>query len=367
MNHPGLFVLPIILLLIAVEQPSARAEDLPPKYRAMTDKALQWLVQQQHKDGHWETPGGQFATAMTGLAGMALLMQGSTMRDGKYARNIREAVEYLLEHTQRSGLIGEVNAPNQGLGYLHGHGYALLFLAQVYGEEDDAEHRLKLQDLLTRAVQFTCKAQTSRGGWGYISALDGNDWDEGSVSVTQVQALRAARNAGIAVPREAIDKVHKYLTKGTTSDGGVIYSLASDNSYGGQARPSITVAAIASMFSAGEYNSPLPRRWLKFVQPVVPLESVGSDQFGHSEYTHYYYAQVIYMLGEDGYEKMFPESAPADRLTWSRYKKAFFDYLARSQQKDGNWVGTPIGPVYTTSCYLAILQLDKGALPIYQR
>jgi hypothetical protein len=64
---------------------------------------------------------------------------------------------------------------------------------------------------------------------------------------------------------------------------------------------------------------------------------------------------------------MFPESAPADRLTWSRYKKAFFDYLARSQQKDGNWIGTPIGPVYTTSCYLAILQLDKGALPIYQR
>ena len=83
MNHPGLFVLPIILLLIAVEQPGARAEDLPPKYRVMTDKALQWLVQQQHKDGHWQTPGGQFATAMTGLAGMALLMQGSTMRDGR--------------------------------------------------------------------------------------------------------------------------------------------------------------------------------------------------------------------------------------------------------------------------------------------
>jgi len=62
--------------------------------------------------------------------------------------------------------------------------------------------------LLTRAVQFTCKAQTSRGGWGYVSVLDGNDWDEGSVSVTQVQALRAARNAGIAIPREAIDKVH---------------------------------------------------------------------------------------------------------------------------------------------------------------
>jgi hypothetical protein len=352
------------LVLVSVGASSARTEELPPKLQAAANKALDWLARQQQRDGHWEASGGQFASAMTGIAGMALLMEGSTIREGKYATQIRRAVDWLLAHAQSNGLIGEVNAPNQGLGYMYGHGFSILFLSQIYGEEEDVDRRRKLEDLLTRAVDFCCKAQTSRGGWGYLSALDGNDFDEGSVSVTQVQALRAARNAGIVVPKQAIDKTHEYLKRCTTSRGGLIYSLQSG---GGGERPTITVAAIASMFSTGEYTSPLAKKWLKFVKPVVPVDTVGRDQFGHSEYTHYYYAQVIYMLGEDGYAKMFPESREAERLTWSRYKKGFFPFLERTQNADGSWTGTAIGQVYTTSCYLTILQLDKGVLPFYQR
>ena len=340
------------------------ADDLPPVYRTVADKGLSWLAKQQHRDGHWEAAGGQFATAITGLAGTALLMEGSTIRDGRYSEKIRRAVDYLIEQTQRSGLIGQINAPNQGLGYLYGHGFSMLFLSQVYGEEDDADRRKKLEDILTRAVQFCIGAQTSRGGWGYVSAKDGNDFDEGSVSVTQVQALRACRNAGIPVSKDAINKVHDYLKKCTTSRGGLIYSLAQG---GGPERPTITVAAIASMFSTGEYTSDLAKRWLQFVKPLVPIDTVGTEQFGHSEYTQYYYAQVIYSMGEDGYAKLFPESRPEDRLTWTRYRKAFFEFLKRTQKEDGSWQGTPIGPVYTTSCYLTILQLDNGTLPIYQR
>jgi hypothetical protein len=344
--------------------PAVRAEELPQKYREMRDRGLEWLVKQQHRDGHWEAAGGQFSSAMTGIAGTTILMEGSTIREGKYRENIRRAVDWILERVQRNGLIGEPNAPNQGLGYLYGHGFCILFLSQIYGEEEDPERRRKLEDVLNRAVEFACKSQTSRGGWGYVSAIDGNDFDEGSVSVTQVQALRAARNAGIVVPKVTIDKTHEYLRKCTTPRGGLIYSLQSG---GGGERPTITVAAIASMFSTGEYTSPLAKQWLKFVQPQVPVNSVGSDQFGHSEYTHYYYGQVIYCLGEDGYAKMFPDSKPGDRLTWSHYKKEFFAFLANKQNKDGSWTGTPIGQVYTTSCYLTILQLENGVLPIYQR
>ncbi len=344
--------------------PGLRADDLPPKYQEIADRGLTWLVKQQFRDGHWEAAGGQFSSAMTGIAGTVLLMEGSTMKEGKYADNIRRAVDWLLRHSQPNGLIGEVNAPNQGLGYLYGHGFSMLFLSQLYGEEDDIDMRRKLEDLLTRAVDFACKAQTSRGGWGYVSAADGNDFDEGSVSITQVQALRACRNAGIVVPKQAVDKTQDYLKKCTTGRGGLIYSLSSG---GGGERPTITVAAIASMFSTGEYTSPLAKQWLAFVKPQVPVNTVGSDQFGHSEYTHYYYAQVIYTLGEDGYAKMFPESKPNDRLLWSKYRNTFFEFLRGKQNADGSWTGTAIGQVYTTCCYLTILQLDKGTLPIYQR
>ena len=76
---------------------------------------------------------------------------------------------------------------------------------------------------------------------------------------------------------------------------------------------------------------------------------------------------MIYCLGEDGYARMFPDSRPEDRLTWSKYRKEFFEFLVNKQNPDGSWTGTPIGQVYTTCCYLTILQLDKGTLPIYQR
>jgi len=342
-----------------------RADPLEPQYVDMVNRALEWLVKQQKDDGHWEAGGGQFASAVTGMAGINLLQEGSTLREGKYRKNIEKAVKWLMSKSQKNGLIGEPNAPNMNLGYIYGHGFAVMFLSQIYGEETDQDMRRQLEDLLTRAVVFSCRAQTTRGGWGYVSGTDGNDFDEGSVSVTQVQALRAARNAGIVVPKEAIDKTIDYLKKCTTPRGGLIYSLQMG---GGGERVAITAAGIASGFSMGEYNSPLPKTWLKFVQPQIPLTSVGGDQYGHSEYTHLYYGQVAYTLGEDGYAKMFPNSKPEDRLTWSRYKKEFFNYLMKDRQnKDGSFRGTPIGPVYTTVCYLTALQLDKAVLPMFQR
>ena len=68
-------------------------------------------------------------------------------------------------------------------------------------------------------------ASLFRVTWGYVSAADGQGFDEGSVTITQMQGLRAARNAGIAVPAKVIDNAKKYLEECTTEDGGVIYSL----------------------------------------------------------------------------------------------------------------------------------------------
>ena len=57
-----------------------------------------------------------------------------------------------------------------------------------------------------------------------MSAADGGNFDEGSVTITQLQALRGRRNAGIVVPKSIIDKANKYLKNSTTPRGGVIYS-----------------------------------------------------------------------------------------------------------------------------------------------
>ena len=198
-------------------------------------------------------------------------MEGSTMREGKYADHIRKAVDWLMDRSQRNGLIGNPNNPTEASRYMYGHGFGMLFLACVYGEEEDGDRRKKLEDMLTRAVEFTGKAQTNRGGWGYVSAADGSDFDEGSVTITQLQGLRAARNAGIVVPKSIIDKAAKYLEKCTTPRGGVIYSLAHGGAVDGGERPPLTAAAIACAFSAGEYNSPLAKKWLKYCRTAIPI------------------------------------------------------------------------------------------------
>jgi hypothetical protein len=347
--------------------PAVRADEVPARYRDMIRKGLEYLAKQQQRDGHWEGNGGQYPTSMTALSGVALLMEGSTMRDGKYSENIKKAVDWLMDRSQRNGLIGNPNNPTEAARYMYGHGFSLLFLSQIYGDEEDGDRRKKLEDILTRAVEFTGKAMTSRGGWGYVTAADGNNFDEGSVTITQLQALRAARNAGIAVPKSIIDKAKKYLETCTTQRGGIIYSLAHGGAFNGAERPPLTAAAVACMFSAGEYNSEYAKRWIKFCQTAIPVDKTGRDSFGHWEYTHYYYSQVLYTLGEEGYGKMFPDSKPADRLTWGKYRDVIFDFLQSRQNQDGSWSQGYIGPVFTTACHLTILQLDNGTLPIYQR
>ncbi|MBL8796195.1 MAG: terpene cyclase/mutase family protein [Planctomycetia bacterium] len=346
---------------------SGRADEIAPEHREVIKKGMDWLVKQQHRDGHWDANGGQYPTSMTALAGMALLMEGSTMREGKYADNIRRAVDWLVDRSQRNGMIGNPNNPTEAGRYMYGHGFSLLFLGSVYGEEEDSERRKKLEDVLTRGVDFCVKAQTPRGGWGYVSSADGGGFDEGSVTITQVQGLRACRNAGIVVPKEGINKAQDYLEKSTTDKGGVIYSLANGGgrAAGGE-RPPLTAAAIACMFNAGQYDSPLCKKWLNYCKTAIPIGAPG--RMGHDEYTHYYYGQALYILGDDGFAKLFPQSKPEERLTWSKYRTAMFEHLKNTQNKnDGSWSGGYIGPIFSTSVYLTILQLDNSTLPIYQR
>jgi hypothetical protein len=305
------------------------------------------LAAHQSRVGHWTANNDTYPTAMTALAGMALLCEGSTTTQGKYAPQISKAVEYLISRSRNNGLIGD---PNRDDRYTYGHGYAMLFLSQVLGEEEDAARREQLVDALTRAVQFTGRAQTSAGGWGYVSAKDGGGFDEGSTTITQVQGLRGCRNAGIPVPKEIIDKAVKYIRAGTGADGGVRYSSQAG---GGGGRPPITAAAIACLFNAGDYDDEYVPKLLKYCEKNITVSDAGNQMLaGHWHYAHYYYAQVMYRQGGK---------------TWQEYRDKIFKRIVADVLSDGSWNQGYIGAVYYTAVNLTILQLPKGMLPIYQR
>jgi hypothetical protein len=364
----GSFLLVALAGLVTFPNRLARADDaLSPQLRRTVDRGLAWLTAHQAPEGNWAGAGGAYPTAITGLAGMALLMEGSTLRDGKHAPILRKTTDWFLARCQKNGLIGNPQHSSESNRYLYGHGYGMLFLASVFGEEEDRERRHKIEDVLVRAVEFTAHAQTPRGGWGYLSSRDGNGFDEGSVTVTQLQALRACKNAGIPVPDKVVDSAMLYLEKCTTQRGGIIYSLAHGSPRVGAERPALTACAVACSFSAGEYDSDLAKKWLHYCQGAIPIDRSGRDLFGHWEYTHAYLAQAVYVLGDDGYAKLFPRSKPSERLVWSKYRAITFDYIASKQAEDGSWQLSGVGPAFSTSCCLLILQLDDAVLPIYQR
>src|SRR4029078_3266644 len=84
---------------------AARAGDGEAACRAAVKKGWDYLAAQQHKDGHWEDEKAGYPTTLTAMCGLALLMEGSTVAEGKYRDNIRRAIDYLLSKSQKNGLL----------------------------------------------------------------------------------------------------------------------------------------------------------------------------------------------------------------------------------------------------------------------
>ena len=314
---------------------------LDPKIERSIDRGLKWVADTQSRLGHWTAQG--YPTAMTALAGTALLCSGSTATQGPYARNIRRSVDYLMSMARPNGLIGDPQRDNR---YTYGHGFSMLFLSQVLGEEEDRGRREELLDLLNQAVKFSSRAQTKSGGWGYVSAADGNDFDEGSTTITQVQGLRGCRNAGIPVSVDTIERAKKYIYGCKNGDGGISYSSRNR----GSSRPAITAAALAALYNAGDYDSQHVPDMLAYCKKNL-YRSTGRH-FGHWHYTYLYYSQVVYRQGE---------------AEWQPFRDWLYNQVTAGQQGDGSWKGDQIGRIYITAINLTILQLEKAFLPIYQR
>ncbi|MFN5470204.1 MAG: prenyltransferase/squalene oxidase repeat-containing protein [Pirellulaceae bacterium] len=316
--------------------------DRDPRWETAIRNGLDYLVRNQSSRGQWNTP--PYPTAIAALAATAMLCSGSTATQGPYAKAISRAADFLLSKSRDNGLIGE---PVADIRYTYGHGFSMLFLSQVLGEEGFLERRKELVEALRKAVQFCGQAQTPSGGWGYVSARDGNDYDEGSTTITQVQGLRGCRNAGIPVPSQIIEAAKKYIYSCQNPDGGISYS----SKQMGTSRPAITAASLATLYNAGDYDSKHVPEMLAYAKQKLHDINNESETFGHWHYTYLYYSQVVYRQGD---------------TEWLPFRDRLYNKIANEQKPDGSWDGQ-INPVYVTACNLIMLQLDRGYLPIFQR
>lgn len=314
--------------------------EITAKQEEAVEKGLAWLAKNQGKDGSWgsEGSGGSYQMAMTGLAGLALLSAGHSPGRGKYGPNVIRAIEFVLKNQDRDGLISSRNDGQQ----MYGHGFSMTFLGEAYGMDGGTEFNEKIKHALMLAVKKTQQSQSSRGGW-YYSPNSGAD--EGSVTVTQVQALRSARNAGIDVPEKVMNSAIDYVKQCQNSDGGIRYSVQS----GQTSSVALTAAGAEVFMMAGRYKAQDANRACDYLKKNLdPRHTAG----GHDFYTNFYGAQAMFQIGGD---------------YWARYFTSIRDRLTSSQRSDGSWNGDDIGSTYGTAIATLILSLPNRYLPIFQK
>ena len=300
--------------------------------------ALEYLAKNQGINGSWgQAPkSNQETVAMTGYALMAFLSTGNLPDEGEFGRNVTSGMQYLLNQIQPDGLFRDAD---QGK-YMYNHGIATVALSELYGETRSPVIRQRLEQV----VGVIVNGQSPVGGWRYRP--DAKDADI-SVTVLQVAALRAAKNAGLAVPQDTIDRAIAFIGKCYNEKaGGFSYQP------GGGPGFARTAAAIYSLQVCGKYDDPEVMKGSEY------LFAHDKDTEEWWPYGCYYAAPAQYMIGGNTWERWYQQMKT--RLTATVLKDGDMSYWDEKR-------GQRLGAIYDTAVFVTILAMPYHYIPLYQR
>jgi hypothetical protein len=218
------------LALPALHAEERSAQDVPmAEVRAAVDKACAFLLEHHFQPGLFiddQRVGREMerredrrrppshANALTALALMGLSsvghLPGDPTPEGIAAS---QSLEFLLSQMdgEQDGYFGRTDGSR-----MYGQGIMTLMLAEMLGMGVSPEQDREIARMCRRGIDLILKSQKiekrggHEGGWRYEP--DSTDSDI-SVTVWHLMALRAAHNAGIEVPRSAIDDAVAYVKR----------------------------------------------------------------------------------------------------------------------------------------------------------
>lgn len=315
---------------------------VPHDVRELYDRGLQFLARTQDSEGGW--PSNHRGAGVPGMALMCFLASGEDPNYGMYAGNVRRAIRNIITSQDKTtGYFGSS---------MYHHGFAMLGLAEAYGAVDDrnlwktgnSAEQLTIGQSLELAVRAAVTSQKNNptGAWRYSPS--GTEADT-SVAGGVLMGLLAARNAGLEVPDESIDKAIAYFVTMTAPSGQVAYSGGIGGFNESLARISIGTLVFAI---ARRKDLPQYKQTLNYLRDKI---QGGSSGHGGIEYQSYYQAQAFFQ---------------GDIDAWNKWNKALVRRLKTAQKDDGSIDGSQGTYVGTTLSLLA-LAVNYRFLPIYER
>ena len=318
----------------------ADAEDAPElteEAEKAIERGLQFLINSQNKDGSWTTgKNSDYAIAGTSLGLMAFMVEGHFPGFGRYGDALERAKNYLLKRSKDS--------PTGAMGVkMYEIGLFTIAMSELWGMTSDSEDNQQIQAALERVVQIILRSQSPLGGWRYAPRPDAGQ--DTSVTAMVFVSLASAREAGVLVPNDTIERLTGYLRDQAFDEqrGG----------FGYQGK-GYTLACTAGGAYAAQLAGNRDTEWVQ-----AALRSLENDpkmfsrkDNGHFYYTHYYAMQAMVQAGDERYSKWYPKIR---------------DSLISLQQPNGSWQEKEEDYPHKTPMSIIILGTPNRYIPVYQR
>ncbi|MFO1052990.1 MAG: prenyltransferase/squalene oxidase repeat-containing protein [Planctomycetota bacterium] len=311
------------------------------------EAALEWLRKHQDEDGHWDAdefmkhdvsgepcdgPGNPVHDiGLTGLALLAFLGDGSTMRSGPYKETVKKGVLWLREQQDdKTGLFGAANSNE----FIYNHAIAALAMVEAYGLSD---YKL-LRGNAQKAIAYLEYHRNPYLVWRYQPHDGDNDT---SVTGWCLMAYSSAQFFKLEVNSAALDLCRTWFDQmtdpttartGYTERGGYSSRRTGEHSQRFPREKGECMTAVSLLCRIFLGDDPKKDKMMaNQANLILKKPPVWNPTDGSIDHYYWYYGTyALYQMGNPW---------------WPTWEKALQEAVVKPQRHDGNYNGSwdPIG------------------------